>query len=356
MADVEELKKQKICHLKLELPIEELKRLMEFWFNNPDSDYNLAKNFEVLQQKHEQYFAKIDEFVQSRQTIPDTLTEIEEELKKLNLPQNDLAQMLGDVVITDQRFAYSLDVLLTGLQKKKAELQKIIKESDYPQLKQTFDDMLKSIQSWIDKTAYAKAFIVEAGRKRLLVFEIAQGKLELALQTKFAELAGQELEDIKDQIDAILSTRDLLVDIENWWFTAAVLNGFGGGLKAKYLQFEKPLCIMRSDYGKGLSFHQQIDALDSLPPMTKDAVKEQLQEHLDTLKAEIDELEAGGWKECLVKQKRVIEARKSMSASLSDECKSAIEAFDNVSSDVKNFANFRLAEAAYKEHIYVCSV
>ena len=353
---MEELKKQKICHLKLELPLEELKRLMEFWFNNPDSDYNLGKNFEALQQKHEQYFAKIDEFIQNRQTIPNTLEEAQKELERLSLPQNDLAQALGDVIITDQSFAYSLDVLLTSLQKNKAKLEKIIKESDYPELKQAFDEMLKSVQRWIDKTAYAKAFIVEAGRKRLLVFEIVRGRLELALETRFTELAGQELEDIKDQIDAILSARDLLVDIENWWFTAAVLNGFGGGLKAKYLQFEKPLCIMRSDYAKGLSFHQRIDALASLPPMTRDAVKEQLQEHLDTLKAEIDELETGGWQECLEKQKRVIEARKKVGASLSDGCKSALEGFDNVSFDVKNLADFRVAEKAYKQHMYVCSV
>lgn len=356
MADLEELKKQKICHLKLELPLEELKRLIEFWFNNPDSDYNLEKNFEALQQKHEQYFAKIDEFVQSRQSIPNTLEEIRRELERLNIPQNDLTQSLGDVFTTDYSFAYSLEVLFTGLQNNKAILEKIAKESDYPELKQNFDEMLKSIQSWIDKTSYAKAFILEAGRKRSLVFEIVKGKLELALEIKFAELAEQELENIRNQIDAILSARDLLVDIENWWFNVAALNGFGGGLKAKYLQFEKPLCIMRSDYAKGLSFHQQIDALESLPPMTKDTVKKQIQDHLDTLKQEIDELESGGWQECLEKQKRIIEARKRMGASLSKECKLAIENFESKSSEVKNIAGFRIAEEAYKQHIHACSL
>lgn len=356
MADLEELKKQKICHLKLELPLEQLKRLMEFWFNNPDSDYNIGKNFEALQQKHEQYLAEIDEFVQNKQTLPDTLEDIQKELEALGRPQNDLAKILGDVVIADQSFAYSLDTLIAGLRSNKKNLENVIEESDYPELKPQFDEMLKSIQSWIDKAAYAKAFVLEAGRKRSLVFEIVNIKLQLALETKFAELSGQALGDIRDQIDAILFARDLLIDIENWWFNAVEVNGFGGGYLSKYLQFERPLLIMRSDYAQGLSFEQRIEALSSLPPATKTALKDELQTRLNTLKAEIDKLVSGGWQSLLTRQKLIVKARETKISTLSSNCKSALKEYNDKASDVQTLLDFRIAEEAFKKHIDVCSV
>lgn len=356
MAELEELKKQKICHLKLELPLEQLKRLMEFWFNNPDSDYNIGKNFEALQQKHDQYFAVIDGFVQNKLNIPGTLEDLQKELENLGRAQNDLAKALGDVVIADQSFAYSLDTLITGLQNNKTALEEVIKESDYPELKPQFEEILKSIQSWIDKAAYAKAFVLEAGRKRSLVFEIVSSRLELALEVEFARLSGQKLGDITDQIDAILFARDLLIEIENWWFNAASLNGFGGGYLSKYLQFERPLLIMRSDYAQGLSFEQKIDALGSLPPATKATLKDELQTRLNTLKAEIDKLVSGGWQSLLTRQKLIVKARETKISTLSSNCKSALKEYNDKASDVQTLLDFRIAEEAFKKHIDVCSV
>ena len=354
MADLEELKKQKICHLKLELPLEQLKRLMEFWFNNPDSDYNIRKNFEALQQKHEQYLAEIDEFVQNKQTLPDTLSDIQKELEALGRPQNDLAKILGDVVMADQSFAYSLDTLIAGLQSNKKNLENVIKESDYPELKPQFDEMLKSIQSWIDKAAYAKAFVLEAGRKRLLVFGIVNIKLQLALETKFAALSGQALGDITDQIDAILFARDLLIDIENWWFNAVEVNGFGGGYLSKYLQFERPLLIMRSDYAQGLSFEQRIEALSSLPPATKTALKDELQTRLNTLKAEIDKLISGGWRSLLDRQKFLVQERERRISSFPTACKVAVDEYKSKSDNVQTLLDFRVVEESYSQVVESC--
>jgi hypothetical protein len=356
MAELEEIKNQKICHLRLELPLEELKRLMEFWFNNPNSDYNIGKNFEALQQKHERYLEKIDEFVQGKLNIPSTLEDLQKELENLGRAQNDLAKALGDVVIADQSFTYSINTLITGLQNNKMALEKVIKESDYPELKPQFDEMLKSIQSWIDKAAYAKAFVLEAGRKRSLVFGIVSSRLELSLEAEFARLSGQKLGDITDQIDAILLARDLLIEIENWWFSTAVLNGFGGGYLFKYLQFERPLLIIRADYAQGLSFEQRIEALSSLPPVTKTALKDELQTRLNTLKAEIDKLVSGGWQPLLTRQKLIVKARETKISTLSSDCKSAIKEYSDKASDVQTLLDFRIAEEAFKKHIDACSV
>lgn len=354
MAELEELKKQKICHLKLELPLEQLKRLMEFWFNNPDSDYNIGKNFETLQQKHDQYFAVIDGFVQNKLNVPSTLEDLQKELESLGRAQNDLAKALGDVVVADQSFAYSLDTLITGLQNNKVALEKVIKESDYPELRPQFDEMLKSIQSWIDKAAYAKAFVLEAGRKRSLVFGIVSSRLELALEAEFARLSGQKLGDITDQIDAILLARDLLIEIENWWFNAATLNGFGGGYLSKYLQFEKPLLIMRSDCSQGLSFEQRIEALISLPPVTKTTLKGELQTRLNTLKAEIDKLVSGGWRTLLDRQKFLVQERERRISSFPAACKVAIDEYKSKSDNVQTLLDFRIVEESYSQVVESC--
>jgi hypothetical protein len=354
MATLEELKKQKISHLKLELPIEELKRLMEFWFNNPNSDYNIGKNFEALQQKHEKYLAEIDKFVQSKQDLPGTLAEVQKELEDLGRPQNDLAKVFGETVVADQSFVYSLDTLITGLQKNKITLERVISESDYPKLKPQFDQMLNSIQSWIDKTAYLKAFVLEAGRKRSLVFEITNARLELVLRVKFAELSGQALGNIRNQIDAILYAKDLLVDIENWWFNAAQLNGFGGGYLSKYLQFEKPLLIMRSDYAEGLRFERRIEELTSLPPATKAVLKGELKDRLDTLKAETDKVLDSGWQALLERQKFLVQERESRINSFPTLCKTGINEYKSKLDSINNLEDFREIEKIYRQVIESC--
>jgi hypothetical protein len=356
MATLEELKKQKISHLKLELPIEELKRLMEFWFNNPNSDYNIGKNFEALQQKHEKYLTEIDKFVQSKQDLPGTLAEVQKELEDLGRPQNDLAKVFGETVVADQSFVYSLDTLITGLQKNKISLERVINESDYPELKPQFGQMLNSIQSWIDKTAYLKSFVLEAGRKRSLVFEITNARLELVLKVKFAELSGQDLGNIRDQIDTILYAKDLLVNIENWWFNAAQLNGFGGGYLTKYLQFEKPLLIMRSDYAQGLRFEKRIEELTSLPPATKTALKSELQGYLNTLKLEIDKIISGGWQSLLERQKFLVQERESRINSFPVQCKISIKEYKLKLENVQDLVDFREIEENYRQVIEFCKI
>lgn len=393
MTELEELKKQKICHLKLEVPLEELKRLMEFWFNNPDSDYNIEKNFDALQQKHERYLALVDEFVQTKLNLPSTLENLQKELARLAQSQNELAKTLGDVVLADASFCYSLDILIKALRQNEVVIESIAKEffnlwsvdipiwesleelrsegkseikireiehivslSDYPELEPSIRAILKSIRSWIGKAVYLKTFILEANRKRSLVFEIARGKIELYLESEFAKLSGQKLEDLKDQIDAILAARDLLIEIENWWFNAEVLNGFGGGYLFKYLQFEKPLLIMRSDYAQGLSFEERIDALSSLPPATKAVLKNELQTRLNMLKVEIDKLVSGGWQPLLERQKLLVEARVKKGGILSSDCKAAIAEFEGKASNVQTLFDFRITEEAFKKHIDACSV
>ncbi|QMS86085.1 hypothetical protein HUN01_00180 (plasmid) [Nostoc edaphicum CCNP1411] len=360
MAELEELKKQKICHLKLELPLEKLKRLMEFWFNNLDSDYNLEKNFVALQEKHERYFTLIEEFVQDKLDTPSTLDDLNEALKQLGQAQNKLAEALGKVVLADTIFAYSLDTLIIGLREIKFTLDFIVKESDYPELKNEFEEMQKAIQSWIDKTAYAKAFILEANRKRSLVFGIVRDKLDLHLQSEFARVSGQKLEDLKGQIDAILAARDLLIEIENWWFNAAQSDASGIVLRNRYLQYEKSLFFMRADHAQGASLLERIETLKTtLPPKSKvevEITEGTLKANLTTLKTQIDELAEGGWQPLFDRQKFLVEARERSTSSLSSGCKAAIEDFKKKASDVQTLLDFRDAEEAFKKHVVACSV
>jgi hypothetical protein len=359
MVELEKLKKQKISHLQLEPLLEDLKRLMEFWFNNPSSDYNIGKNFEELQKKHEQYFSKIDEFFQSKINLPDTLAGIETELKNLYRPQDDLAKSLSNVALADQIFSYSLDTLINGLQNNKASLERIINDLDYPELKPQFDKILQLIQSWINKAVYTKVFVLEASRKRTLVFGIANGRLVFALERKYTEISGLQLKDIRAKIDSILYARDLLIDIENWWFNAAKLNGFGGGYLTKYLQFEKPLLIMRADYAQGASFRKRVAFIkDNLPAQTKaefEAIETTLEERLATLKVQIDKLLEGGWQVLLDRQKFLVKAREANSSNLSIECKRTIDEFNNKADNVTTLIDFRIAEESYRKHIDTCS-
>jgi hypothetical protein len=356
MTEWDDLAKQKICHLKLRQPLDDLKRLMEFWFNNPDSDYNLEKNFVALQEKHKQYITLVDRFVQTTVQVPSTLEDLTKQLDSLGKEHEKYAQALGEVVRADEIFAYSIDTLVKGLEENKAILKQIFNEDNVdPELQPTIEEIISTTQSWIDKAIYLKKYILQSSQKRSLLFGLVLDKLRLYLESEYASKSSQKLEDLQGQIGSILDADDLLREIENWWFHTALLNGFGNGFLSKYLQYEKPLYIMRSNYAEGLSFLDRIDALN-LPPNTRSVILNELQGFLDTLNVEIKKLTSQGWQPLFERQKFLVSKREEISSRFSARCKEAISSYKLKEEDIKTLEEFSTAEMLYFNVVNYCHI
>jgi hypothetical protein len=353
MAELQELKKQKMCHLQLQPLLNDIHRLMNIWFNNPDSDFHIEKNFIALQDKHDQYFLLVTEFTLSRLQTPCTLDALASLIDGLGKEHTQTAQALGDVVLADERFVYSLETLIFGLNKEMTSLDLVIKEFAYEEIRPVLDTIRTDIQGWIDKAIYLKNFILEASKKRSLLFEIVLDSLKLYLESQFAQVSGRELAEVRNQVDSILAAADLLRDIENWWFHTALLRGFGDGYLTKYLHYEKPLYIMYSQYAEGYSFYERIQALD-LPPNTNEFIISELQNYLNTLNSEIKKLLVGGWQPLLQRQIFLVEARERIFDRLSCRCKEMVDNYRKTVIHVQDLQEFRRAERLYKKVVDGC--
>jgi hypothetical protein len=353
MTELQELEKQKMCHLQLQPLMNDIHRLMKIWFTNSDSDFNIEKNFIALQHKHDQYFLLVTEFTQSRLHTPSTLDDLASLVDGLAKEHTKIAQALGDVISADERFVYSLDTLIVGLNKEKTTLDQVVKQFAYNEIQPMLDTIRTDIQDWIDKVVYLKNFLLEANRKRSLLFQIVLDKLRLYLESQFAQVSGRELAEINNQVNAILAAADLLREIENWWFYTALLRGFGDSYLTKYLQYEKPLYIMQSQYAEGYSFYERIQTLD-LPPNTHTFIVSLLQDYLNTLNSEIEKLMVSGWQPLLQRQIFLVEARERIIDRLSCKCKTMVDNYRKTVIHVQDLQEFRKAERLYKKVVDGC--
>jgi hypothetical protein len=255
--EITKLMETKRCHVLAAEGFTSYKRISAIWLTNDTSDFHLQKNFEQLRKQHTRYFEVVDKFVSDNLEVPTNLTDIQAKINFLDSKHDELARELYDVAFLDETFMVNLARVEIALNQVRGSFERAATQCA-DGIKSSLELAIKDIEAWEKQLGKFRIFINEAKKKRSSLFRMAVNGLKVKLLEKYAATANEKLEDVLSKITGILALDSLYVDLENWWFRAALAKGLGRGLSNPYLQYEAPLRIIRIDLLEGEKLYKKI--------------------------------------------------------------------------------------------------
>ncbi len=322
-------------------------------------DINIYKNFEILIDSEKEFETKINAFIQNYQPSNLNKQEIQEKLKELDAGQTNLANVLLKLSIRETMFLY----LVNGAKTQLKEFDSIYaphinylkgescENSNVSYFLLNYQDDIKSVSLEISKL---RNYVTELREKRNLLLSELFKRIRKALVTQYANLSFEDLESIQKKFIDIIKLDNLGQEMITWWQNENA-NGLAGNLHLKYLQYQKPLHILRRIDAKILAYETKILRLDDAPKESIDLYLKKLKSMKSTVSRNLSRLEKAGWQGQKDRQVLINSKRLERSSRYSNSCIQAINKHLEHAQKTEKFKDMLKLEMLYRISVDACS-
>ncbi len=353
-SEVEDLVVEKRCTLVVQSASTQVEKLFIVWLGNPESAYNVEKNFLALGVGHEAFIEKMRSFSSSFADIPTDTNALSQALYDIDKMHSDILNSMTSQAMREQRFITSIATIEVELAKSKSELEGA-KSICSPQVSEAIDQMVTQINVWLDQLEQLRGYVAEATNKRSLLFRAIHEGTKIDLEKRYAQRVQRQLTDLRNELSKVLSIDRFYDEIQRWWFAVEFTGGFSGGLITTYLQYEEPLRLLRIDYENGMKLRSRLNGFGEIMGGVHRSIAIELDGYLNILQSKITWLEQKGWTGRLAEQKERAAYLKSRNLSDLPECPVAIDVFTNFSKAVDSLEYYRTAETQFHWMVDACT-
>jgi hypothetical protein len=198
-----------------------------------------------------------------------------------------------------------------------------------------------------------RRYVGLAGYKRGVLLQKFNKGMELAIYRAQANAEGKDLDDLLDELGAVLVLDSVLWDATDWW-TKATMNGLAKRMHLKYLQYRKPLEMLTVEMGRAEMLKGRIRGIAKLDETTKQQAIGTIDEKVQDIQKAMDLVTKRGWSGSLELQKTAAVKRDPLVPASNVACHEASTAFFDLAAKVVDLETYEAAEAKYKEHVDLC--
>ena len=356
-AEYERLKNVKTCITTLREADQRLGVILDTWFTGEQSAVAVASHFAVVQQQHQKFLDELDTYAKLSTVTPTNLEALAAAIAETEQPAPGVLRTRDLANEYSERFLLGLVSLDDGLNEVGGEFEAAGRVCPYgeSEAQGAIARSLELVKSLRLELGRMRIFVAEAIATRLDLFGALLASRRITLYQAYAREAGQSLDAIRSAVEATLAADRFARRIENWWFAAAVTRGVGRGLTTRDLQYTEGLRKLRADAQTGREFEQELRQITGLPDGARRILEADLTLYLKQIIAEIDRVEAGGWRGMLERQKLLTSRRRAIAAQLNSLCIKEIAAFEQLAATVANADEARATELAYQRQLAACT-
>lgn len=354
---VDQLVKMKSCITNLNNAASHFERANNIWITDKESAFSVSKRFELVKDFHAKYRQDIEAFAKKFDETAGNKNEILEKLSKLNHSRMDLAVTFDSVDRIDQSFVISLtgiDDVFMDIGSKYMAIAENCKEF----AKQELDEATGAINELRDDISYLQSYITISSQKRSSLFEAIYYGILAKLTQRYADIEQVNIDQARLDLQRVLVSETILDNITQWWADTHGRTGLGQGLIGLYLQYTKPLAIMKNDLLRAKVIETQL-ADPALDPDSVRSLNAEFRPKVDLLARQIGDLENKGHEGILLQQSAMNKRRIETIDLYAEACKEATSVYDatikkyQTSSDQES--DFLGLEAAYLTSVFNCT-
>lgn len=321
-------------------------------------DGNVVRNFKILKDTQSKALVAIQGFHDEMKIAPDaSMDEVKAKIEKLNLRIAALSDALVSNSIKEVAFLQILNVDIEQLQKLTLDSERDIAFIASPEctdvpaqgvglfLRRDFDEMNTNL-------AEMRAYVSSAREKRskLLTYLVQYHRYKL--NTRYAEIVGKDLEEIRNTMIDVLEAGKLIEEIDSYR-SRNTIRGMADGLDNLYLQYEEPARLLRSRIAGAQAYIARVNAITMAPEVMKAEIRLQVQRMVGGFELSLDTLEKKGWEGQLKRQLVAVEFLEKSDKPYRDDCRASITAWRQL--NVTTIETFRTAEDIFFEIRELCT-
>jgi hypothetical protein len=329
--------------------------MLETWFTDPESAYNLEANFKVLEANHGEFIDAVGAFARANAGAPSDYVELGTALASEGQHHAELLGQLQRALSQDDLFLVSLPPIEEGLLEMVRELNSEMAYCDgTPGAGAALRDGKRAVLGLRSNVITLRLYVAEAGAKRSILLEEAVRGRRIMLLTAFARRTQASLSDIQARIDAIFSANDLYGRIRRWWEKEMVIQGPLRGLTTRELQFREARHAVVVAKTRADDFSKELDALADVPDATRRAIRADLASFRRQLDDQAKKLETAGWRGYLDRQRVLTAQRRRHVDVLPPSCKALLDAFELSAPQVTTEDQFDDISGLYRQQVFTC--
>lgn len=343
---------EKACHGRIGPAFVQYRTMQEQWLTKADSKTNFTENLKAVTNIHAAFFQQLKNYVVTKTSTPDNLDGLRQELKDFASTQTALFTAQKAAFEAETNFVISVQAIEDGL----ADVA--IRLTDTKGCSKEVADGIVKIQNdigqWQKQLSLARRTVVEGGTKRDKAFDVALTTVRADLARRYAAKTVSKLSDIVTQIDAVFAAEKFIIEV-NTWYTNIVRRGYGDGYLRRYLNYEKPLAMLKSNYQQALAYEKRLATIGLSADLAA-TTGSQLALYKEEIRKTIADVEAKGWSHQRDRQNIVAAKIEANLALALDGCKEKLDAWKALIPGATNLEGFRLVEPAFVRVIDGCQV
>ncbi|MDQ3232801.1 MAG: hypothetical protein M3Q07_13370 [Pseudobdellovibrionaceae bacterium] len=324
--------------------------------SSTDLNPNIFDNFGVLQQKHAETLRNIESIQTAFLPVIDGIRNADDARRARIALRGRVREITNTLV----QSSYYDSVFLGMLEDAGGQLASIGYSAngiaaDYncKVLEGPMNKVKENAAAFFGRIDELRRYVGLAGYKRGKLLEKFNKGMELAIYRAQANAEGKDLDQLLDELGAVLVLDSVLWDVTDWW-TKATMNGLAKRMHLKYLQFRKPLEMLTAEMGRTEAFKSRIREIAKLDEDTKRQAIGTIDEKVQDIQKAMDLITKRGWPGSLELQKTQATTRVSLIPTSNTACHQVSRAFFDLAAKAKDLTSYEVAEAKYKEHVDLC--
>jgi len=351
-SEIDDLRAEKDCHARIGPAFVNYSSVQEQWLTKPEAKGNFTANLNAVTEIHAAFFAQLKDYVVTQTSTPDDLDGLRRELKNFATTQTALYDAQKKAFDADTNFIISLQAIEDGLASIAIQLEDT--KGCSKEVAAGVANIRADIKSWLEQLSLARRTVAEGGRKRDRSLDIALTSVRADLARRYATKTVAKLSDIITQIDAVFAAEKFIIEFHNW-HSKNVLFGPDDNYLRRYLNYERPLATLKSQYQQILVYEEKLARI-GLTPDLEAITGSQLRLFKEELRKTIVDVEAKGWTYQRDRQKIVAAKIEEKIALVMDGCQAKLDAWKALVPGATDLAGFRLLEPAFVRVVEGCKV
>ncbi|SMF30539.1 hypothetical protein [Pseudobacteriovorax antillogorgiicola] len=322
-------------------------------------DMNIFNNFDGIIESEKLIESNLIQFIKDYDPSDFDKSTIRDRLAEIDAGQTSLADSLLKTSQRESMFLYLVnqaEIQLREFDSTYAPHIGYIKSescenSNVVSLLTVFQDDIKASLANIGKL---RDYVVRLRPKRNKLVEEVFTKVRDRLVEQYANLTFEDLEAVQKQLLDIIRLDNLGAEMITWWQGESA-KGLAGNLHLKYLEYERPLRLLRLLGAKLHRFEGKINKLIGAPEASRSLYLQKLEAMQSTLSRNLDRLESSGWRGQRDRQVLINQRRMQQADRYSSECVRDIERHLEAAEETTALATMTRLEQLYRDSVESCS-
>lgn len=207
------------------LILTQTKNLYDIWIVNEQSEYNLKKNFAVIEEDNTKFFEKLNLYVVKKYVVSDDLRTLARAADQMGEAQDEIIDLFQETSVKVSYFLDSVIHIQEGVYANRREMEDLISREDiHPDILDAGKKTIATLKNWEIEIGKIHTHLNDSRAKRAKLAGIVINSIQKEMITRYGQEATSRLRALQSGFNAILKWGDLLPQ-----FHSSTMNYYVGG-------------------------------------------------------------------------------------------------------------------------------